>query len=261
MSRMKISNMHTNFILNLCPPLRLSSCISCKSTDHPSPSLSNNSNIEIRVCTNRTCRKQGSHQILETLIGISPSHVSINPCGCLGRCGSGPNLVVLPPAAIINHCGTAARAAQLMVDVCGVGDNCGDLGKRSLDALALRKRAENEFQRQNFSEAEALFSQAVEAHPIGGIHIAYKGRSAARLALGNFSGALEDAKEAIVYAPNYAEGYICQGDVFLAMDQLEAAEESYGMALETDPALRHSKGFKARIQALQEKMASTTMSN
>ena len=153
--------MHTNFILNLCPPLRLSSCISCKSTDQPSPSLFNNSNIEIRVCTNRTCRKQGSHQILETLIGISPSHVSINPCGCLGRCGSGPNLVVLPPAAIINHCGTAARAAQLMVDVCGVGDNCGDLGKRSLDALALRKRAENEFQRQNFSEAEALFSQVL----------------------------------------------------------------------------------------------------
>ncbi|KNA08041.1 hypothetical protein SOVF_166280 isoform B [Spinacia oleracea] len=226
-------------------------------TTKPTDPPSNYSKIEIRVCTNRTCRRQGSLQVLETLLGISPTHVSINSCGCLGRCGSGPNLVVLPPAAMISHCGTAARAAELIVDVCssgGADNNDADLARRSLDALAIRKRAEIEFEKHNFSEAETLFSQAIEAKPIGGIHIAYKGRerSAVRLATDNFSGALDDVREALVYAPHYAEAYICQGDIFLAMDQLEAASESYAIALEKDPSLRRSKAFKARVQRLQE---------
>lgn len=160
---------------------------------------------------------------------------------------------------MISHCGTAARAAELMVDICGGGVDDPDIVKRSLDALAFRKMAEIEFEKQNFSDAEALFSQAIEAKPIGGIHIAYKGRSAAKLASGNFSGALEDVREALVYAPQYAEAYISQGDIFLAMDQLEAAEESYAMALENDPSLRRSKAFNVRAQTLQEKMTSKAM--
>ncbi|XP_021724812.1 uncharacterized protein LOC110692132 [Chenopodium quinoa] len=263
------SNMHSKSISSLSPlnspqkskPIKTipNHTFSCKPTD-PFSSPSKNSNVEIRVCTNRTCRRQGSLQILENLLGISPAHVSVTSCGCLGRCGSGPNLVVLPPAAMISHCGTAARTAELMVEVCGAGVDDFDLAKRSLDALAFRKRAEVEFEKQNYSEAENLYSQAIEAKPIGGVHITYKGRSAVRLASGNFSGALEDVREALVYAPLYAEAYICQGDIFLAMDQLEDAEGSYAIALNSDPSLRRSKAFKARFQMLLEKMTSVAMS-
>ena len=38
--------------------------------------------------------------------------------------------------------------------------------------------------------------------------------------------------------------YICQGDAFLAMDQLDLAEKSYLTALEIDPSIRRSKSFK-----------------
>ena len=40
------------------------------------------------------------------------------------------------------------------------------------------------------------------------------------------------------------QGYICQGDALMTMDQIDAAEKSYAMALELEPSLRRSKSFK-----------------
>lgn len=115
---------------------------------------------EVRVCTNRTCRRQGSFQTLETLSSLAPPNVAVRPCGCLGRCGSGPNLVLLPDGFIVGHCGTAARSAEIMASLFAGGDNYGqDPTKNSLDALALRKRADIEFEKRNFVEAELLLSQ------------------------------------------------------------------------------------------------------
>lgn len=111
--------------------------------------------IELRVCVNRTCRRQGSLQTLETLSGIASPDVAVKSCGCLGRCGAGPNLVALPDGVIVGHCGTAARAAEVMMSFVA-GDAQG-----SLAALALRKRAENELEKNTFSEAELLLSQVM----------------------------------------------------------------------------------------------------
>lgn len=44
---------------------------------------------------------------------------------------------------------------------------------------------------------------------------------------------------------NYlSQAYVCQGDAFLATDQLDLAEKSYLTALEIDSSIRHSKSFK-----------------
>lgn len=40
------------------------------------------------------------------------------------------------------------------------------------------------------------------------------------------------------------QAYICQGDAFLAMEQLDLAEKSYLTALEIDPSIRRSRSFK-----------------
>uniref|UniRef100_A0A7N0U4G1 Uncharacterized protein n=1 Tax=Kalanchoe fedtschenkoi TaxID=63787 RepID=A0A7N0U4G1_KALFE len=200
---------------------------------------------EIRVCTNRTCRRQGSAQTLEVLTGIAPPDVSVVSCGCLSRCGAGPNVVVLPDAAFVGHCGTAARASEVMMSVCGVSD-----GGKSLEAFGLRKRAEDELGLGNLSQAEILLSKALELQAFGGVHIIYKVRSTVRLASGNHLGALEDANEALTLAPLYVEG-----DALLASDRFDAAEKSYTTALELDPTLRRSKSFKARVSKLEEKVA------
>lgn len=113
---------------------------------------------EIRVCTNRTCRRQGSFQTLQTLTGLAQANVAVKSCGCLSRCGAGPNLVALPDGVVVSHCGTAARAAEVMVALYGGVWNSDD-AKKSLEALALRKKAEKEMENGNFSQAELLLSQ------------------------------------------------------------------------------------------------------
>ncbi|XVF09326.1 hypothetical protein REPUB_Repub07fG0082900 [Reevesia pubescens] len=213
---------------------------------------------EIRVCTNRTCRRQGSMQTFHTLTALAPPQISVKPCGCLGRCGAGPNVALLPEGQIVGHCGTAAKAAELMVGLWyegGVGDACSKTKiKTSLDALSLRMKAEALIDEAHFSEAERLLSQALDLKPYGGIHFLYRQRSVARLAMHNYSGALEDATQFLKLAPNFAEAYILQGDAFLAMNQYDAAQKSYTTCSQIDPSIRRSKSFKIRIAKLEEKL-------
>ncbi|CAI0427650.1 unnamed protein product [Linum tenue] len=211
---------------------------------------------EIRVCTNRTCRKQGSFQTLEILTGIAPPSVSVNSSGCLGRCGAGPNVAVLPRGLIRNHCGTAAQAASLMCE--SIGASSADVAN-TLEAFTIRKRAEAEMEKGDFAEAEILLSRAIGLKPFGGLHIMLKFRSAARLGTGDNSGALEDARKALELAPRYPEAYLCEGDAFMAMEQYDAAEESYSICLQIEPTMRRSKSFKKRVSNLQEKLTASEM--
>ncbi|CAN1789306.1 Protein STIP1 homolog [Linum perenne] len=208
---------------------------------------------EIRVCTNHTCRKQGSFQTLDLLTGIAPPTVVVNRCGCLGSCGSGPNVAILPQGVIRYHCGTASRAALLMSEAVGVDSAA---VASSLEALALRKTAELEIEKAQFSDAQLLLSQvklgkAIDLKPFGGLHIMHKFRSSARLAMGDYSGALEDARAALELAPEYTEAYLCEGDAFIAMEQYDAAEKSYSTCLQIDPLIRRSKSFKNRVANLE----------
>ncbi|GER32176.1 tetratricopeptide repeat-containing protein [Striga asiatica] len=230
-----------------------------KASSSPLPPSQNiKDKIEIRVCTNRTCRMQGSLDIFQLLSGISPSSVTVKSCGCLGRCGSGPNIVILPDGVFVGHCGTPIKAADLMSTVCGIEDE-GDVANKCLEALALRKIAEDEAGRGDFAKACDLLSQAIHLKPFGGLHIIYKDRSAARLTMGNINGALEDAKEAMSLAPHYPEAS-ANCDVFLAMKQFDGAGESFSIALDLDPSIRRSKSFNARIAKLREKLAPASMS-
>ncbi|CAA0828532.1 tetratricopeptide repeat (TPR)-containing protein [Striga hermonthica] len=246
------SNRTTNTIrANSTPP---------KASSSPLPPSENiKDKIEIRVCTNRTCRKQGSLDVFQLLTGISPPSVTVKSCGCLARCGSGPNIVILPEGVLVGHCGTPRKAAEVMAAVCGIEDE-GDVATKCLEALALRKIAEDEAGRADFAKACDLLSQAIHLKPFGGLHILYKDRSAARLAMGDINGALEDSKEAMNLAPHYPEAYLCEGDVFFAMEQFDGAEESFSIALDLDPSIRRSKSFKTRIAKLREKLAPASMS-
>ncbi|PKA48477.1 hypothetical protein AXF42_Ash019933 [Apostasia shenzhenica] len=195
---------------------------------------------EIRVCVNRSCGRQGSREMLEILTGMAPADIAVSSCGCLGRCGAGPNFVVLPGGSIVGHCGTAARAVQLLADICGADFD----PRRNLEALYLRKRAEVELEKGNAFEAAALLTQAIELIPSGGLHFIFKIRSTAKLRMGDNNGALEDAKEACNIAADFPEAYICRGDALLAMGDLDEADKAYTTALDIDPSIRRSKSFK-----------------
>jgi NADH:ubiquinone oxidoreductase subunit E len=50
----------------------------------------------ILVCQNRTCKKQGAAAVLDAARTLSSPEISVEGCGCLGNCGNGPMVLVLP---------------------------------------------------------------------------------------------------------------------------------------------------------------------
>jgi (2Fe-2S) ferredoxin len=50
----------------------------------------------VRVCQNRTCQKQGASEVLEAFEESPVPGVTVMPSGCLGQCGNGPMVVVIP---------------------------------------------------------------------------------------------------------------------------------------------------------------------
>ena len=108
--------------------------------------------VEVRVCTNRTCARQGGRDVLAALVGLAPPPVDVASCGCLGRCGAGPNVAasVAGSAAVFRHVGTAARGAQLLEHLLGPAEFDAAVG---LTALATREKAEAALEKGNADEA------------------------------------------------------------------------------------------------------------
>jgi (2Fe-2S) ferredoxin len=50
----------------------------------------------VRVCQNRVCKKQGAAKVLAAFKASVASGVTVMPTGCLGQCGNGPMVLVLP---------------------------------------------------------------------------------------------------------------------------------------------------------------------
>ena len=112
----------------------------------------------MRVCTNRTCARQGGREVLAALAGLAPPRVDVDSCGCLGRCGAGPNVAasVGGSAAVFGHVGTAARGAQLLEHFLGAAEFDAAAG---LSALAAREKAEAALEKGSAAEAEGLLNE------------------------------------------------------------------------------------------------------
>jgi (2Fe-2S) ferredoxin len=50
----------------------------------------------VLVCQNTTCSQQGSAKVLAALQSQAPDGVTVKRSGCLGECGSGPMVLVMP---------------------------------------------------------------------------------------------------------------------------------------------------------------------
>ncbi|EAW38308.1 ferredoxin [Lyngbya sp. PCC 8106] len=58
---------------------------------------------KVLVCQNRTCRKQGSAQVLAAFQAEPIPDVGIEATGCLGQCGNGPMVIILPEEVWYNR--------------------------------------------------------------------------------------------------------------------------------------------------------------
>ncbi|NEP90411.1 MULTISPECIES: ferredoxin [Okeania] len=64
-----------------------------------------NSQVDRRllVCQNRTCRKQGSAKVLAAFESSEVPNIQVEKSGCLGQCGNGPMVLVLPEEVWYSH--------------------------------------------------------------------------------------------------------------------------------------------------------------
>lgn len=52
--------------------------------------------ISVLVCQHLTCRKQGAARVLANFRALNPPNAIYEGCGCLGNCGNGPMVFILP---------------------------------------------------------------------------------------------------------------------------------------------------------------------
>jgi (2Fe-2S) ferredoxin len=57
----------------------------------------------VQVCQNRTCRKQGAKEVLAAFEATPVPGVEVKGCSCLGQCGNGPMVLVLPDMVWYAH--------------------------------------------------------------------------------------------------------------------------------------------------------------
>jgi NADH:ubiquinone oxidoreductase subunit E len=55
-----------------------------------------NEPICISICQNRTCKQQGAAAVLAAFHAMDSLDITVEGCGCLGNCGNGPMVLVLP---------------------------------------------------------------------------------------------------------------------------------------------------------------------
>ena len=71
-------------------------------------------NREVRVCQNRTCRKQGAKSVLEAFAASPVPGVTVSASACLGQCGNGPMVLVLPD--MVWYCGVRSTEVSQIVE-------------------------------------------------------------------------------------------------------------------------------------------------
>ena len=89
---------------------------------------------KVLVCQNRACRKYGAAEVLAAFLASPVENVAIVASNCLGQCGNGPMVLVLPeevwywrlsadwvPAVVQQHLHGHSPVKQLQYPFC---DRC-----------------------------------------------------------------------------------------------------------------------------------------
>jgi len=206
----------------------------------------------VLVCGNKTCRQQGALNTMQFFQQLVPVDCTVKRVGCLGRCGNGPNCVLLPSELAVGHCNTAAHVARLIERQVVHGEGAETIARTlqlKLDGNALMEMGDP-------SAAEAAYSAAINLLPVRGaastLHILYSNRSAARLAqVGrNPLDALADAQASMELAPQWFRAHSRAGDALLALGRKDEALEAMERTLDLQPSLMGDAVFMAKFKDL-----------
>ncbi|PZO43360.1 MAG: NADH dehydrogenase (ubiquinone) subunit [Pseudanabaena frigida] len=76
-------------------------------------------NRRVLVCQYRTCTRDGAAKVLQVFQQQQITNVTVEACGCLGLCGSGPIVVVLPDNTYYWHINPQKSKAIIAIHLLG----------------------------------------------------------------------------------------------------------------------------------------------
>lgn len=177
--------------------------------------------LEVRVCTAKTCRRQGAPAILKLAVDLALPGVAVSGTGCLGGCGAGPNVALLGgaattaaglPGVVANHVSTPAALFAALASA-GVAV----VSPALATATAARLAGNDAARAADWRAAVAHYTRGITAALAGGedaahaLHLLFSNRSGARLSSGDAAGAATDADAAVAAGPaGWATGLVRQ---------------------------------------------------
>lgn len=100
-------------------------------------------------------------------------------------------------------------------------------------ALEHKAKGNEEFQKQNFAEAEKHFTNAISEDPSD--HVFYSNRSGCYASLNEYQKAYEDGKKCVELKPEWAKGYTRKGLAEYFLKKYDDAEKTYEAGLKLAP--------------------------
>jgi hypothetical protein len=183
--------------------------------------------------------------------------LTVTESGCLGRCGAGPNVAVLPAGVVVAGLGTPARLIEILALASDV-----DLPTGLLPATSARLAGNAAARAGDWAGAAACFTRGLSIPSAGAFATAslHANRSAARLALGDVAGAVADGDAAVEAAAALPVSSSAGTSAAVRQAEARAAAGDHAgaaAALETarlaDPAWAGSPAAAALAASLAEK--------
>jgi len=202
---------------------------------------------QLRICQNKTCKSQGSPEILKFVQDLSLPEVEAEGCGCLGNCGNGPNMVILPDETVLSHVGTVAKMTNVLNTHCKI-----TIDPKFVIATQLRIAGNSAARSGDLSFAEEKYTEAIEMDVDGSLHLLFSNRSGVRARMDDLRGALSDALLAIQHSPSsYTTSYLRLIDVYYLHKDYRGAAEVLDELTQRNPEFKNSSEYKVILKQLR----------
>jgi len=242
----------------------------------------------LSICTNRTCKRQGSEGIHRFAVDLALPGLEVVTCGCLARCGAGPNVALQQAAAapsasapagdpeVFRHVATPAalvsvlkaRWLQPAPDAAAAATDDrwpAPLSARHLEAVQKRRAGNAAAVEGDFEAAMQRYGEALAA--IGGqededddppaalgAHLVRSNMSAALLQKGRGEEAAAVARRAERGAPaGFCTATVRLVDALYSLGRFEEAGQAARQGLLKHPGLKDRPEWRDIKGALAEK--------
>ncbi|GMH42381.1 hypothetical protein BSKO_10300 [Bryopsis sp. KO-2023] len=204
--------------------------------------------VQLRVCVNKTCKRQGSELVLRFAQDLSIPNLEAESCGCLGQCGNGPNMILLPSETFVRHVSTPADMAEVINRECEVV-----ISEDMLRATELRQMGNALARSGDLKGAEAKFTEALGLGVAESYYLLYSNRSGVRLSLGDREGVLDDALLAVKHSPKgFTTAHIRLIDAHYIRKEFRQAQAALEVLIQKNPEFKRTNDYKLIARQLEK---------